>query len=182
MRPTCASNSPTSSRIKTSAATFCSARFQVCPELDHLASAMVGQASSLSLDSGYFSGADPRSARVPWTRSSASAARPLAVFASAPLENRTELFDNRKAKGGEFLRKVKTIAKRNKLTYRWDPERGKKELGPGLLADMCRQLAKLGFEEWTRGLPEEDAEALVDPSAGTPVRWVPGKGWLPLSY
>src|ERR1039458_6150572 len=99
MRPTCASNSPTSSRTKTSAAIFCSARFQVCPELDHLANAMVGQASSLSLDSGYFSGADPRSARVPWTRSSASAARPLAVFASPPLENRTELFDNRKAKG-----------------------------------------------------------------------------------
>src|ERR1039458_10637846 len=68
---------------------------------------MVGQASSLSLDSGYFRGADPRSARVPWTRSSASAARPLAVFALPPLENRTELFDNRKAKGGEFLRKVK---------------------------------------------------------------------------
>jgi hypothetical protein len=53
------------------------------------------------------------------------------------------LFDNRKAKGGEFLRKVKTIAKRNKLAYRWDPERGKKELGPGLLADMCRQLARI---------------------------------------
>jgi mRNA interferase HicA len=56
-------------------------------------------------------------------------------------------------KGSEFLRK------RNKLAYRWDPERGagshgtlylgerltivkdlKKELGPGLLADMCKQL------------------------------------------
>jgi mRNA interferase HicA len=62
-------------------------------------------------------------------------------------------------KGSEFLRKVKAIAKRNKLAYRWDPERGagshgtlylgerltivkdlKKELGPGLLADMCKQL------------------------------------------
>ena len=56
-------------------------------------------------------------------------------------------------KGSEFLRKVKIIAKRKKLAYRWDPERGvgshgtiylgerlavvkdlKKELGPGLLA------------------------------------------------
>jgi hypothetical protein len=27
-------------------------------------------------------------------------------------------------KGGEFLRKVKAIAKRNKLTYQWSPERG----------------------------------------------------------
>ena len=62
-------------------------------------------------------------------------------------------------KGSEFLRKVKTIARRNKLAYHWNPERGvgshgtvylgkrytivkdlKKELGPGLLADMCRQL------------------------------------------
>ena len=31
--------------------------------------------------------------------------------------------------------------------------------------------------EWTRSLPEEDAEALVDSSAGKPVRWVPGEGW-----
>jgi mRNA interferase HicA len=63
------------------------------------------------------------------------------------------VFDNRKVKGSEFLRKVKIIAKRKKLAYRWDPERGvgshgtiylgerlavvkdlKKELGPGLLA------------------------------------------------
>jgi len=62
-------------------------------------------------------------------------------------------------KGSEFLRKVKVIARRNKLTYHWDTERGvgshgtlylgerativkdlKKELGPGLLADMCKQL------------------------------------------
>jgi len=62
-------------------------------------------------------------------------------------------------KGSEFLRSVKKIAKRKKLAYRWEPERGvgshgtlylgerptvvkdlKKELGPGLLADMCKQL------------------------------------------
>jgi mRNA interferase HicA len=62
-------------------------------------------------------------------------------------------------KGGEFLRKVKVVAKQRKLTFRWMPERGvgshgtvyvgdrfivvkdlKKELGPGLLADMCRQI------------------------------------------
>src|ERR1035438_10241282 len=89
-----------------------------------------------------------RSARVPWTRSSASAARPLAVFASPPLENRTELFDNRKAKGGEYLRKVKTIAKRNKLAYRWDPERGKKELGPGLRSEE-RRVGKECRSRWS---------------------------------
>jgi len=39
-------------------------------------------------------------------------------------------------------------------------------------------LAEQGLEEWTRGLPEEDTEALVDVSAGRPVRWVPGEGWV----
>ena len=62
-------------------------------------------------------------------------------------------------KGSEFLRKVKAMARRNKLTYRWVPERGsgshgtvyvgakftvvkdlKKELGPGLLSDMLKQI------------------------------------------
>ena len=65
------------------------------------------------------------------------------------------MFDNANVKGSEFLRKVKAIARRNKLTYRWAAERGsgshgtlyvgtrftvvkdlKKELGPGLLSDM----------------------------------------------
>ena len=39
-------------------------------------------------------------------------------------------------------------------------------------------LAGRGLDEWARGLPEEDAEALVDSSAGKPVRWVPGEGWV----
>ena len=40
------------------------------------------------------------------------------------------------------------------------------------------ELAGQGLEEWARGLPEEDAEALVDSRAGKPVRWVPGQGWI----
>jgi Arc/MetJ-type ribon-helix-helix transcriptional regulator len=39
-------------------------------------------------------------------------------------------------------------------------------------------LAGQGLEEWTRGLPEEDAEALVDSSAGKPIQWVSGEGWV----
>jgi Arc/MetJ-type ribon-helix-helix transcriptional regulator len=39
-------------------------------------------------------------------------------------------------------------------------------------------LAEQGLEEWTRNLPEEDTEALVDSSAGKPVRWVAGEGWV----
>jgi hypothetical protein len=35
-----------------------------------------------------------------------------------------------------------------------------------------------GLEEWTRGLPEEDAAALVDSNAGRPIRWVSGEGWV----
>jgi hypothetical protein len=40
------------------------------------------------------------------------------------------------------------------------------------------ELAEQGFKEWTRGLPKEDAAALVDGNAGKPVRWVPGEGWV----
>jgi len=40
------------------------------------------------------------------------------------------------------------------------------------------ELAEQGLEEWTRGLPEEDTGVLVDSSAGKPVRWVPGEGWV----
>lgn len=39
------------------------------------------------------------------------------------------------------------------------------------------ELAEQGLEVWARSLPEEDAETLVDSSAGTAVRWVPGEGW-----
>jgi metal-responsive CopG/Arc/MetJ family transcriptional regulator len=33
------------------------------------------------------------------------------------------------------------------------------------------------IEEWALSLPEE-TEALVDSSSGTPVRWLPGEGWI----
>ena len=40
------------------------------------------------------------------------------------------------------------------------------------------ELAEQGFDEWSRGLPEEDTESLVDSGAGTAIRWVPGEGWV----
>jgi hypothetical protein len=40
------------------------------------------------------------------------------------------------------------------------------------------ELAERGFGEWTRGLPKEDAAALLDARAGKPVRWIPGEGWV----
>ena len=39
------------------------------------------------------------------------------------------------------------------------------------------RLAEAGFDEWASRLPTEDADALVDPSAGRPVRWRHGHGW-----
>ena len=80
-------------------------------------------------------------------------------FTLAAVANRTEVFDNREVKGSEFLRKVKAVARQNRLSFRWVPERGsgshgtpyrgdrftivkdlKKELGTGLLSDMLKQL------------------------------------------
>jgi hypothetical protein len=40
------------------------------------------------------------------------------------------------------------------------------------------ELGEQGLEEWIRGLPDEDTGALVDSSAGKPVRWLPGEGWV----
>jgi len=40
------------------------------------------------------------------------------------------------------------------------------------------ELAEQGLEEWSRGLPEEDVEALLDSRASKSVRWVPGEGWV----
>jgi hypothetical protein len=44
--------------------------------------------------------------------------------AASSFVNRTEVFDNAYVKGSEFLRKMKAIARRKKLTCRWVPERG----------------------------------------------------------
>ena len=39
------------------------------------------------------------------------------------------------------------------------------------------ELADAGLDEWAATLPDGD-EGLVDLSAGTPVRWVEGQGWI----
>ncbi len=40
-----------------------------------------------------------------------------------------------------------------------------------------RRLARSGLRDWALGLPSDEATDLVDVRGGTPVRWVPGKGW-----
>ena len=75
------------------------------------------------------------------------------------VEVRTKVFDNSFVRGSEFLRRLKKVAKKNELAYKWNPVRGvgshgtvyvggrfaivkdlKQDLGPGLLSDMCKQL------------------------------------------
>lgn len=40
------------------------------------------------------------------------------------------------------------------------------------------ELAEQGLDEWSRSLPEEDAETLIDASMGHAVRWISGEGWV----
>jgi len=40
------------------------------------------------------------------------------------------------------------------------------------------QLAEEGFAAWVDTLPKEDTADLVNVKAGTPVRWVRGRGWV----
>ncbi len=39
-------------------------------------------------------------------------------------------------------------------------------------------LAGENLQDWSRTLPEEDVDSLLNPSAGKPVRWIPGQGWV----
>jgi Arc/MetJ-type ribon-helix-helix transcriptional regulator len=40
------------------------------------------------------------------------------------------------------------------------------------------QLVEAEFDAWAESLPRENAADLVDVKAGTPVRWVPRRGWV----
>jgi Arc/MetJ-type ribon-helix-helix transcriptional regulator len=83
---------------------------------------------------------------------------------------------------------VKDIDRREKNRSKFVAEAVRNELDRRRRAELRRSLqnphpesaalAEQGLEEWTRGLPEEDTEALVDGCAGKPVRWVPGEGWV----
>lgn len=83
---------------------------------------------------------------------------------------------------------VRDIDRREKNRSKFVAEAVRHELDRRRRAELCRslhnphsestELAEQGLEEWTRGLPEEDTDALVDPGAGRPVRWVSGEGWV----
>ncbi len=83
---------------------------------------------------------------------------------------------------------VKDIDRREKNRSKFVAEAVRNEIERRRREDLRRslrsphpesaELAEQGLEEWTRGLPDEDTEALVDSNAGKPVRWVPGEGWV----
>jgi len=83
---------------------------------------------------------------------------------------------------------VRDIDRREKNRSKFVAEAVRHELDRRRRAELRRslqnphpesaELAEQGLEEWARSLPEEDTEALVDRSAGKPIRWVPGKGWV----
>jgi hypothetical protein len=83
---------------------------------------------------------------------------------------------------------VRDIDRREKNRSKFVAEAVRHELDRRRRAELRRSLrnphpesadlAEQGLEEWTRGLPEEDTEALVDSNAGQPVRWVSGEGWV----
>jgi hypothetical protein len=83
---------------------------------------------------------------------------------------------------------VRDIDRREKNRSKFVAEAGRNELDRRRREELRRslhnphpesaELAEQGLEEWTRGLPEEDTEALVDSNAGKPVRWVSGTGWV----
>jgi hypothetical protein len=83
---------------------------------------------------------------------------------------------------------VKDIDRREKNRSRFIAEAVRREVDRRRRAELRQSLknphpdgpdiAELGLVEWSRGLPDEDAGALVDSSAGKPVRWVAGKGWV----
>jgi Arc/MetJ-type ribon-helix-helix transcriptional regulator len=83
---------------------------------------------------------------------------------------------------------VRDIDRREKNRSKFVAEAVRHELDRRRRAELHRslqnphpdsaELAEQGFEEWTRGLPEEDTEPLVDSSVGKAVRWVPGEGWV----
>jgi len=83
---------------------------------------------------------------------------------------------------------VRDIDRREKNRSKFVAEAVRNELDRRRRADLRRSLqnphsesaalAGQGLEEWARGLPVEDAEALVDGAAGKPAQGIPGEGWV----
>ena len=83
---------------------------------------------------------------------------------------------------------LKDIDRREKNRSKFVVEAVRRELDRRRRAELRRslqnphfesvELAERGLDEWSRGLPEEDAEKLVSNRGHKTIRWVPGKGWM----
>lgn len=83
---------------------------------------------------------------------------------------------------------IRDIDRREKNRSRFIAQAVRRELDRRRREELRRSLenphaeshdvAELGFGDWSGGLPDEDAEALVDTSSGKVVAWVPGSGWV----
>ena len=83
---------------------------------------------------------------------------------------------------------VRDIDRREKNRSKFVAEAIRHELDRRRRAELRRSLqsphpesvhlADQGLEQWSRDLPKEDTESLVDGAVGKPVRWVAGEGWV----
>jgi len=83
---------------------------------------------------------------------------------------------------------IRDIDRHERNRSRFILEAVRRELERRRIEELKRSLAKPhpetadlvaeGFEEWADGLPDEDLDGLVDPEAGTAVRWIPETGWV----
>lgn len=86
---------------------------------------------------------------------------------------------------GDLLR---DIDRREKDRSKFVAEAVRRELDRRRRAELRRslrtphpesiQLGEQGLQEWSRDLPHEDVEALLDSRLGRAVHWVPGEGWV----
>ena len=83
---------------------------------------------------------------------------------------------------------IKAIDRREKNRSKFVAEAVRRELDRRRRAEMRMSLdnphpesadmAELGFDDWAGSLPVEAAASLVDMTAGKPVLWIPGQGWV----
>jgi hypothetical protein len=54
----------------------------------------------------------------------------------------------------------------------------KLSLDARVFTDEDRELEAAGLADYAASLPAEDCEAMIEPDAFKPIRWVPGTGWV----
>jgi len=83
---------------------------------------------------------------------------------------------------------LERIDRREKNRSRFVLEAVERELEHRRREDLRRSLENphpetaafelMGLDDWAQGLPQDPVSDLLDVTDGTPVRWVPGEGWV----